>query len=97
MEVYRQFGGVLLVLGTLVFLLYMAQRRGWAQWSGLRNTGNQRTVTVLERIRLTPQHTLHVLAIGERRLLVTSSPGSCQLIAELPKEDSSGLPLGKAS
>jgi flagellar biogenesis protein FliO len=84
-EIYRQFGGIVLVLLMLAGLLWFAKRRGLARL-GFRNRGGERIVTVLERVSLTPQHTLHVLVVGGRRLLLTSSPGNCQLITELPNE-----------
>jgi flagellar biogenesis protein FliO len=81
-DIYRQFAGVLLVLALLAAMVWLAKRRGLARWS-FPSPGGARLVTVLERILLTPQHTLHVLMVGGRKLLLTSSPGSCQLITEL--------------
>lgn len=85
-DMYRQFAGVLIVLGFLGTMLWFARTRGFARWNSLslRKPSRERTITVLERVPLTPQHTLHLLAVGDRRLLVTSSPSSCQLIVELP-------------
>ncbi len=84
-EMSRQFEGVLVVLTILGGTLWFARNRGFARWNSLalRKPNRERTITVLERVPLTPQHTLHLLAVGERRLLVTSSPSSCQLIGEL--------------
>jgi flagellar biogenesis protein FliO len=85
-EIYRQFAGVSLVLAVLAAALWLAKRRGLARWN-FSTGGGSRVVTVLERISLTPQHTLHVLVVDGRRLLLTSSPSSCQLITELPAGD----------
>ena len=82
-EIYRQFAGVLIVLAILGAALWLARNRGFAQWKPSRKPGRERTVIVLERVPLTPQHTLHLLAVGERRLLLSSSPNSCQLILEI--------------
>lgn len=82
-EMVRQLVGVSIVLATLVALLWFAKGRGWARWRSFRGAGDERIVTVLQRVPLTPQHTLHVLAVGRRRLVVTSSPGSCQLLGEV--------------
>jgi len=88
-EIYRQLAGVLVVLTILGASLWVAKRRGFARWNALSKRSRERTVTVLERVPLTPQHTLHLLAVGERRLLVTSSPSSCQLIIEITGEERS--------
>jgi flagellar biogenesis protein FliO len=96
-DAYRQFFGVLLVLATLIVLLVWAKRRGFARWNGLRMAREEPMIRIVERVSLTPQHTLHVLAVGERRLLVTSSPGSCQLITELPPQPEDSLAHGSES
>jgi flagellar biogenesis protein FliO len=88
-DIYRQFAGVLIVLAILGATLWLARNRGIAQWLSLRKPSRERTITVLERVPLTPQHTLHLLAVGERRLLVTSSPSSCQLITEITAREHS--------
>lgn len=82
-EIYRQFAGVLIILALLGLSLWFARNRGFARWNSLRKPSRERTITVLERVPLTAQHTLHLLAVGDRRLLVTSSPTACQLISEI--------------
>jgi len=44
----------------------------------------------VERIPLTAQHTVHLVQIGERRVLIASSPGSCQLITEISDRGEAG-------
>jgi flagellar biogenesis protein FliO len=88
-EMYRQFLGVLLVLGILVAALYMLKQRGWARFMGMRVlTGPERVMKVLERVPLTAQHAVHLVQIGQRRVLIASSPRSCQLITEISERDS---------
>jgi len=82
-ELYRQFAGIVLVLGGLAALLWFARNRGFARLN-LAVGGQDRVVKVIERVPLTPQHTLFVVSFAGRTVLLTSSPGSCQLIAELP-------------
>jgi flagellar biogenesis protein FliO len=87
-DMYRQFLGVLLVLGILVTALYLLKQRGIVRFSGVRMPGGaDRIVKVVERIPLTAQHTMHVVQIGQRRVLISSSPGSCQLITEISERD----------
>jgi flagellar biogenesis protein FliO len=88
-EMYRQFAAVLVVLATLIAVLWLAKKHGLARLRSLHRVSGDPIVTVLQRVHLAPQHTLYVLGVGERRLLVTSSPGSCQLISEVSAESNS--------
>jgi hypothetical protein len=38
----------------------------------------------LERLPLGPQHTLHLVRVGEAELLLVSSPSGCSLV-EMPR------------
>lgn len=86
-DMYRQFLGVLLVLAILVIVLYLLKQRGIVRFTAraLGKTGH--IVKVIERVPLTAQHTMHVVQIGQRRVLISSSPGSCQLITEISERD----------
>jgi flagellar biogenesis protein FliO len=87
-DMYRQFLGVLLVLGILVTALYLLKQKGLIRFAGPRVLGgNERLVKVIERVPLTAQHTVHLVQIGERRVLISSSPGSCQLITEISERE----------
>jgi flagellar biogenesis protein FliO len=90
-DMYRQFLGVLLVLGILVAALYLLKQRGLARFTGMRIGGPQRVMKVLERVPLTAQHAVHLVQIGQRRVLIASSPRSCQLITEISERDSPPL------
>jgi flagellar biogenesis protein FliO len=81
---------VLLLLGTLLFVL---RRKGTTaiprlRWNrrGLQN----RTLCLLERQSLSPQHTLHLIQVGRTRLLIGCAPSSCHLLAALPETDEQG-------
>ena len=94
MEAMRQIWAVLLVLGLLGGLLYWLRTRGAAQFN-LRGLGRQssRQMRAIEQLRLTPQHSLHMVQVGERVLLVALSPGGCSVLsaeAQLPKESRVG-------
>jgi len=90
-DMYRQFLGVLLVLAILVTALYLLKQRGIVRFTGARVTGGaDRVVKVIERVPLTAQHTVHLVQIGQRRVLISSSPGSCQLITEISEREIDG-------
>jgi hypothetical protein len=41
----------------------------------------------LERLRLGPQHTLHLVRLGDRAMLVASSPAGCSLVESLSRSE----------
>jgi len=88
-DMYRQFLGVLVVLAILVTALYLLKQRGLVRFTGARVLGGgaDRMVKVIERVPLTAQHTVHLVQIGQRRVLISSSPGSCQLITEISERE----------
>jgi flagellar biogenesis protein FliO len=75
---------VLLVLGLLGGSLYWLRTKGLARFSGKgfaalgRSAGRQ--MQAIERLPLTPQHSLHLVKIGGRTLLVAVSPGGCTVV-----------------
>jgi len=84
-DLYRQFFGIVIVLGALITMLWYARKRGFARLN-IGSAGSNRLLKVVERVPLTPQHTLFVVTVLDRTMLLSSSPGSCQLISELKVE-----------
>jgi flagellar biogenesis protein FliO len=44
-----------------------------------------RRMQVIERLPLTPQHSLHLIRIDHRLMVVASGPGGCSLLEEKPQ------------
>jgi flagellar biogenesis protein FliO len=84
-DLYRQFVGIVIVLGTLITMLWYARKRGFARLN-IGVSGPNRLLKVMERVPLTPQHTLFVVSIAGRIIVLSSSPGSCQVITEVNAE-----------
>jgi flagellar biogenesis protein FliO len=83
MDGIGQVAAVAGVLTLLVGTLWWLRRRGFAGvLPPARRTG--RRLECLERLPLGPQHTLHLVRLGETVLLVASSPGGCALVRSLP-------------
>ena len=80
----EQLLAVLAVLGGLVGVLWLLRRRGIAQvrLPGKRG-GAARQLEVLERLPLTPTHSLHLVRAGKTVLLVGVSPSSCQALSNV--------------
>lgn len=85
MDAIRQLAAVAGVLLLLLAVLWGLRRRGFAV-AGLRKKPAQRSLESLERLPLGPQHTLHLIRLGETRLLLATSPAGCSLVSTVPGE-----------
>jgi flagellar biosynthetic protein FliO len=85
MEVFQQLWVVVIVLGILSAALWFLKRKGWAQ-SSLRPTGEdgRPRLEVVDRLPLTPQHSLHLIRLADRTLLIGLSPNGCNLLESTP-------------
>jgi flagellar biogenesis protein FliO len=79
MDVLQQITAVVAVLALLGGSLWLLRRRGLANWAVGRRSGSRR-MEYLERLPLSPQHTLHLVRLGDRDLLLAASPSGCALV-----------------
>ena len=81
MEIFQQLWGVVLVLGILCGGLWVLKRKGWAQ-TALRRAreDGQPRLEVIDRLPLTPHHSLHLVRLADRTLLIGLSPNGCNLL-----------------
>ena len=81
MEAIQQVLSVLAVLALLGGALWWLRRKGLAQFS-VRGPGGSKTksMKVVERLALTPQHSLYLVRVGPRTMLVAASPGGCSVL-----------------
>ncbi len=86
----QQILAILLVLGLLMGMLYLLRRRGLAQFSGKLARGGSRPkqMQVLERIALSPQHSLHLVSVRSAVFLIGVSPSGCNKVVRLAGSDS---------
>jgi flagellar biogenesis protein FliO len=89
MEEIRQILSVLTVLALLGGGLWWLRRKGVAQFAAVSRGagGKARSMQLVERLALTPQHALHLVRVSGRTILVASSPGGCSLLDTLPQND----------
>jgi hypothetical protein len=83
MDVLRQVFSVLLVFSLLGTVLWFLRRGGRVSFQGLARTrvqGNTSSMIAVERLALTPQHTLHLVRIHGREVLVATHPQGCSVI-----------------
>ena len=81
MESVQQALSVILVLGLLGGALWWLRRKGMAQFAFKAPGGARgRAMQVIERMSLTPQHSLHLVKVGERTVLIAASPAGCSIL-----------------
>jgi len=87
MDVLRQVFSVLLVFSLLGAVLWALRRGGRVSFQGLLRTrvlgyptDRTRSMIAVERLALTPQHTLHLVCIHGREILLTTHPQGCSVI-----------------
>jgi flagellar biogenesis protein FliO len=81
MEWIQQALTVFFVLALLGGTLYWLRSKGLAQFAvkGAAR-GNSRRMQSIERLSLTPQHSLHLVSVGEKVVLIAVSPGGCSVL-----------------
>jgi flagellar biogenesis protein FliO len=68
-------------MALLAGLLLGLRRRGIARFRlFLPKRKSERRLEVMERLPLTPQHSLHMVRMGGRELLIAVSPSGCSLL-----------------
>ena len=81
METVQPILAVFFVLALFGGTLYWLRRKGLARFTGAgfgRTEGKQ--MRLLERLPLSPQHSLYLVSIGGRTLLIASSPSGCAVV-----------------
>jgi flagellar biogenesis protein FliO len=80
MDTLRQAGGAVAVLALLLLCLWWLRRKGLATpvWRGPGRVGRQ--LESIERLPLTPNHSLHLVRWGAHDLLIASSPAGCVVL-----------------
>lgn len=81
MELTEQIAMVLAVFALLGGLLWLLKKRGIASLPlRSRRSGSTRRLEVLERMPLTPQHTLHLVRVSGKVVLIGTAPSNCTLL-----------------
>jgi len=85
MEGTEQLLAVIVVLGLLSGSLWLLKRKGLVRTSFRRpvRPGEPR-LEVIDRLALTPQHSLHLVRVADPTLLVGLSPQGCNLLESGP-------------
>lgn len=79
MEMIPQFVAIVGVLGALFLAVWALKRKGWARISRPASSLDRR-LEVVDRLVLTPHHSLHLVRMADRTLLIGLSPNGCNLL-----------------
>ena len=72
---------VFVVFALLGGMLWMLRRKGLASFRFVaKASGPGRQLQVIERLPLTPQHSVHLIRVADRTLLIGVAPGGCTLL-----------------
>ena len=82
---WEQTLAIFLVLGLLAGSLWLLRRKGFAAVNlGFGGAASSRRMELVERLALTPQHSLHLVRVEGRFILIGVSPQSCTSLESLP-------------
>ncbi len=92
----QQYLAVFLVLALLFGALWLLRRKGLAAISLRQFRGApaaSRQMQVVERVALTAQHSLHLVSLPGRMLVVSVSPAGCNQVALFAAGDQCADPM----
>lgn len=84
MEYLQQMLAVLAVFGILGGAMWWLRRRGFARFAMTTSKKNQGVLSQVERLPLSTTHSLHLVRMADRAILIASWPGGCQAIESAP-------------
>ena len=80
MELFEQLSAVILVLIILCGGLWLLKKKGWVRTAVRSSRGDGPRLEVVDRLTLSPHHSLHLVRLADRTLLVGVSPNGCNLL-----------------
>jgi flagellar biosynthetic protein FliO len=91
MEMFQQLLTIAVVLGVLCGGMWLLKRKGYA-YSRVRkqNGAGYPRLEILDRLALSPHHSLHLVRLADRTMLIGVSPNDCKLL-ESGKELGAGF------
>jgi flagellar biosynthetic protein FliO len=85
MELARQMLAVGVVFGLLAAALWALRRRGLVRARGAaRANDGSPLMEVVDRLALSPQHSLHLVRLADRLLVVATHSGGCSVLRDQP-------------
>jgi flagellar biogenesis protein FliO len=88
MEVLRQVIAIALVFGLLWMTLRWLRKKGTLQLVRRHKTARQAVLESRGRLTLGPQHSLHLVRIGDREVVLALHPAGMVLLCDVPVDRS---------
>jgi flagellar biosynthetic protein FliO len=79
----QQVLAVFLVLGLLAATLWLLRSRGFAHYRRPARGKSARHLEAIARLPLAPQHSVHLIRVGDHAVLLGLSPTGCTMIERL--------------
>lgn len=86
MELLRPILSMALVFALLGAALWLLRRNGLGAAGGRRRRRNPGRLEPIDRLALSPQHTLHLIRVDDRAVLIAAHPGGCTVLDRLSGE-----------
>lgn len=80
MEIARQIAAAALVLGALLAVVWRARGRAGVLRGWLPAARPARRLECLERVTLSPRHSLHLVRAGDRLMVVAAHASGCSFL-----------------
>lgn len=94
MEMLQQITMVFVVFALLGGMLWLLRGKGLASMRFARkNSGAGKQLEIIERLPLTPNHSLHLIRVADRALLIGVAPGGCTLLETREYRDPAAIPF----
>ncbi len=88
---FEQILAALFVLALLVATLWLLRRKGIATMNLIpKRFGTAKRMQIVERVSLTAHHSLHLIRVQNRTILVGVSPSGCNRLASFRESSSTG-------
>jgi flagellar biosynthetic protein FliO len=84
MDIVRQSLAITFVLALLWAALWLLRKRGAVSAGWKRTRGQASLIESRGRLALSPQHSIHLVRIGQRDFILALHPSGVTLLAELP-------------
>jgi hypothetical protein len=91
MDLYPQLWGILAVFALLAFMLWFLKKKGAVRmasflppWSVRRQRREERLLERIDGLQLSPTHSLSLIRMADRAILIGISPGGFCLVESSP-------------
>jgi len=89
MDIVRQSLAITFVFALLWLALWLLRRKGAVRLNGRRSRAGAGILESRGRLALTAQHSIHLVRVGQRELVLALHPSGVTVLAEMPAKPES--------